>query len=211
MSISRLHPIPEHADLVDAPRHQHARNRGEANLSARTRVPSLMRGVREAGGALPSTHSSSATNSARRAGVGLCGLRGLTHGAAWSTHPRGAAVLRAGDQVAARVRRAARRRAAERIGDEQRRALLPVLGRRVGLHPQRIEAVVAQHAAGPRRSPGRSCARWRTETRSPGTCGLRAGCGCAPAARTPRSGTRRRRPRCGRGRRRTPCARSRPG
>ncbi len=44
---------------------------------------SFSAGTRLGGGALPeTTHSSSATSRARTAGIGLCGLRGLTFGPA---------------------------------------------------------------------------------------------------------------------------------
>ncbi len=49
--------------------------------SAATAVPWAIDGTRLDGGAVPVlTHSSSATKSARNAGVALCGLRGLTQG-----------------------------------------------------------------------------------------------------------------------------------
>jgi len=54
---------------------------GILTVSASTSVPSARRGTRLSGGATPSrTHSSSATSSARSAGLALCGLRGLTQG-----------------------------------------------------------------------------------------------------------------------------------
>lgn len=52
---------------------------GNASFSGVVSVPSARCGVRDAGGALPSTHSSSATNSARWSGTGLWGLRGFAH------------------------------------------------------------------------------------------------------------------------------------
>ena len=56
---------------------------GHATASARTSVPSAMRGSRDGGGSRPfATHSSSATSSARIAGIGSCQLRGLMHGPA---------------------------------------------------------------------------------------------------------------------------------
>ena len=83
-------------------------------------------------------------------------------------------------------------RCAERVGDEQRRALLPVLGGGVGLHPaaDRSRRCGTRCRVPPGYRVGHA-SRWRTETRSRETCGPRAGCGCAPAARTARSGTRR--------------------
>src|SRR5262252_3236424 len=49
--------------------------------SAATAVPRAIDGTLLGGGAAPVlTHSSSATKSARNAGVALCGLRGLTQG-----------------------------------------------------------------------------------------------------------------------------------
>ncbi len=55
--------------------------RGILAASAGIAVPAASEGTRLGGGAMPPvTHSSSATNSARKAGVALCGLRGLTHG-----------------------------------------------------------------------------------------------------------------------------------
>src|SRR5204862_2765243 len=49
--------------------------------SAVTAVPAARLGTRLGGGATPLvTHSSSPWNSARKAGVALCGLRGLTQG-----------------------------------------------------------------------------------------------------------------------------------
>ena len=54
---------------------------GKATSSAGTSVPSAIRGSRLSGGARPdTTHSSSATSSARTAGIGSCQLRGLMHG-----------------------------------------------------------------------------------------------------------------------------------
>src|SRR4051794_33461613 len=55
--------------------------RGKRKVSAATAVPSASFGTRLVGGATPLvTHSSSALNNARSAGVALCGLRGFKHG-----------------------------------------------------------------------------------------------------------------------------------
>jgi hypothetical protein len=53
-----------------------------------TAVPSVILGTRLGGGAIPLvTHSSSARNNARNAGVALCGLRGLTQGPGLGSTP----------------------------------------------------------------------------------------------------------------------------
>src|SRR5271167_4013196 len=101
---------------------------GISMLSAVTAVPSAIRGTRLGGGAVPLvTHSSSAANNARRAGVALCGVR-----------VGAGAVLRAGNQVDPDIRWQIGVIAAGRIGVHQRSALLPVLGRAVGLDDQRV-------------------------------------------------------------------------
>src|SRR5205085_5069529 len=109
------------------------RTAGIRMLSAGTAVPSATLGTRLGGGAVPFlTHSSSARKSARNAGVALCGLRGLTQGPGLGS-VRTAAMLGPGDHINPRSGRQFGIVLAGWVGVHQRGALLPVLGRSVGL------------------------------------------------------------------------------
>src|SRR3984893_9360879 len=133
--------------------------RGMRTVSAMTAVPAARVGTRLDGGATPLvTHSSSAWNKARNAGVALCGVRGVTHGggrlaggepgpgARLAAGP--AAMLGPGDQVDPRIRRQFGVGSAARVGVHQRGALLPIFGRSIGLDGQRVGRVAVQDRAG---------------------------------------------------------------
>jgi hypothetical protein len=109
---------------------------GILTASATTAVPRAIDGTRLDGGAVPVlTHSSSATKSARNAGLALCGLRGLTHGPGLGSVP--------GSPVSAR----ARARAREAAGNQRPWPADNVLAMQINSTPSASSRPLATNSA----------------------------------------------------------------